>query len=380
MDRLLRDIASFGHRFTGSAGERKAQKILLRRLRGWGLASRLQRFKVATWERGSSKLTVPSLKMDLPCLAMVFSGSTKGKARTYEVVDLFEGTPGDFRRNNVDLRGKAVLFSKKDYQEREKSPGMRRYETALQAGAKAFLVGTFRWPGVISTATLRLPDNLGPAPPALTLSGESVAALKRAMAAGAKRIAISTMCEDVSRFSGNVIAELPGQRSDQAVVLGAHLDTFDISTGADDNGSGVAVVCEVARLLATHKVKLLRPVRFVFFTGEELGRLGPDFWVRLQKTMQYRFPVLEIIARASDHYSFYSRGIPCLWEIAHRSGSRSPASLHHTPYDTLEYINPNELKEAATMAAKVVLYLTQRNAFPFRHFQPLPDDKVPHFS
>jgi Iap family predicted aminopeptidase len=418
MDDLLREIASFGHRFTGSEGEKKAQKAVIKRLKKWGLRTRLQRFKVSTWERGPSRLSIPSKKIELPCLGMVYTGTTGGKSRSYEVVDLLEGTPGDFKRNKASLRGKAVLFSKKDYLEREKKMGPWRYKTAVDAGAKAFIVGTFRWPGVISAGTLRLDENGFKPVPAVTVSGESVAILKRAMASGANRISLTAKGKNVNRTTGNVIAELPGKRKDQAIVLGAHLDSFDISTGADDNGTGVAVISEVARLLSAHKVELERPVRFVYFTGEELGRLGsikyaesvepadvgvyfnfdlptnggfpalltqmeksdPVFWSRLQDKMSYRFHVREILAQASDHYSFYVRGIPCIWEASRNSGSRGPASLHHTAHDNLEYIHPNELKDAATMAVKIVLYLARLKRLPFKHFEPLPKEKVPHFS
>jgi acetylornithine deacetylase/succinyl-diaminopimelate desuccinylase-like protein len=418
MDDLLREIASFGHRFTGSPGEKKARNAVRKRLEGWGLETRIQRFKVCTWERGPARLSIPALKIDLPALGMVYAGSTGERKRTFELVDLFEGTPGDFERNRKKLRGKAILFSKKEYVERDKKQGLWRYRKALEAGAKAFVVGTFRWPGVISAETLRVTEEDGPAPPAVTVSGESVAVLRRAARRGAKRIALATGGRDVSRFSGNLIAEIPGKRKAPAIVLGAHLDTFDISPGADDNGSGVAVVCEVARLLASSRVKLERTVRFVFFTGEELGRLGsrryaetvgpdevgvyfnfdlpanggypglftmmekndPGFWSRMQEEIHYRFPVREIVARASDHYSFYRRGIPCIWEIARNSGSRSPAAHHHTALDTLEYINSNELKEAATMAVKVVLHLARCEPFPFEPFEPVPEESVPHFS
>ncbi|GEM_PF-1369459 len=419
MDDLLREIASFGHRFTGSPGERKARKAVVTRLKRWGLATRVQRFKADTWERGNSRLTIPGRKLEIPCLAMVFSASTGGKSRSFDLVDLYEGTPGDFERNRRNLRGKAVLFSRKEYQEHGRpDKGWSRYRAALEAGASAIVVGTYASPGVISVLSLSFKGSKPGLLPAVSVSGESVAALRRAMKNGSVRVNLSVSCETVSRFTGNVVAELPGKRKTGAVMLGAHLDSFCLSPGADDNGSGVAVVCEVARLFATHKVKPERPVRFVFFTGEELGRLGskkyagslapgeagiffnfdlpanggfpalvtmtgrsdPEFWFRLQEEMHYRFPVREIVATASDHYSFYRRGIPCLWEISRNAGSRSPRALHHTALDTLEYVNANEMKEAAVMAAKIVLRLACKKMFPFEAFEPLPDEKVPHWS
>lgn len=419
MDALLREIASFGHRLAGSPGERKAQRAVTARLKRWGLKTRFQRFAVDSWVRGPARLAVPARGLDLPCEALVYSASTGAKTRSFELVDLFEGTPGDFERNRRSLRGKAVLFSRKDYQEHAKPDATwSRYNAALQAGAKAFVVGSFGSPGVISGQVLHVKGATPPLAPAVAVSGESVAALRRAAKNGTARVSLSVSCETVRRFTGNVVAELAGRRKAPAVVLGAHLDGFDLSPGADDNGSGVAVVCEVARLFAVHRVRPLRPVRFVFFTGEELGRLGseayasgldpasvgvyfnfdlpanggypglftmmgasdPGYWSRLQDAVHYRFPVREIVSRASDHYSFYRRGIPCIWEIARNAGTRSPAALHHTAHDTLEYVNSNELKEAATLAAKLVLRLALDEDFPFAPFDPIPEEKVPHFS
>lgn len=419
MDALLRAIASSGHRFTGSPGERKAQKLVAARLKRWGLETRFQRFQVDSWVRGASSLRLPSRKLELPCSALIYSASTGGREKAYELVDLFEGTPGDFERNRRRIRGRAVLFSRKDYQEHAKpGAGWSRVKAALEAGAKAFVMGTYGTPGLISALTLKFKDSKPGLAPAVSVSGESAEQIRRAMRNGTVRIALSVSCRNVPRFTGNVIGELPGRRKGPALVLGAHLDSFDISPGAEDNGSGVAVICEVARLLGTHRVKPERPVRFVFFTGEELGRLGsekyagsvvpedvgayfnfdlpanggypglytmmgksdPGFWLRLQEEVKYRFPVREIVSRASDHYSFYRRGIPCLWEISTKSGSRSPSSPGHTAFDTLEYLNSNELKEAATMAVKLVLRLSTGKRLPFERFEPVPDEQVPHFS
>jgi carboxypeptidase Q len=419
MDAFLRGLNSIGHRFAGSPGERKAQKYVAGRLRRWGLATRFQRFRVDSWVRGPASLRVPSLGAELPCSALVYSASTGGKERAFELVDLFDGSPGDFERNRRRIRGRAVLFSRKDYQEFAKpEAGWNRIKAALEAGAKAFVMATYSTPGVIAAQTLRFKGSKTGLAPAVAVSGESAEGIRRAMRNGTVRIALSVSCRNVPRFTGNVIGELPGRRKGPALVLGAHLDSYDISPGADDNGSGVAVVCEVARLLAAHRVKPDRPVRFAFFTGEELGRLGsihyaeslepgdvaayfnfdlpanggypglftmmpksdPRFWQRLQEEIHYRFPVREIVSRASDHYSFYRRGIPCLWEISQKSGTRSPGSPHHTAYDTLEYVNSNELKEAATLAVKLVLRLSSGKRPPFRRFEPLPDEQVPHFS
>jgi carboxypeptidase Q len=77
--------------------------------------------------------------------------------------------------------------------------------------------------------------------------------------------------------AANVLADLEGQ-TDEIVLVGAHLDSWDLATGALDNGSGTLAVLDVARTLATHVqasgTRPLRTIRFAFWMGEELGLYG----------------------------------------------------------------------------------------------------------
>lgn len=89
----------------------------------------------------------------------------------------------------------------------------------------------------------------------------------------------------------NIIAELPGASDAPAVVLGAHLDStakaspggwdalVDPAPGADDDASGVAALLSMARTLAAWPGGFERPIRFVFFTAEEVGLLGSEHYV-----------------------------------------------------------------------------------------------------
>jgi hypothetical protein len=89
----------------------------------------------------------------------------------------------------------------------------------------------------------------------------------------------------------NMIAEIPGsKRPDQIVVVGAHIDSFPGTVGADDNASGSARLIEFARSFAENPP--LRTIRFVWFTGEELDRRGSQAYVRthskdLENTLFY---------------------------------------------------------------------------------------------
>jgi Zn-dependent M28 family amino/carboxypeptidase len=80
-------------------------------------------------------------------------------------------------------------------------------------------------------------------------------------------------------LTNNVIAETPGGRSDRTVVVGGHLDSVYEGPGINDDGSGVAMMLETAEQMAALKVKPTNKVRFIFFSGEEQGLLGSDYYV-----------------------------------------------------------------------------------------------------
>jgi Zn-dependent M28 family amino/carboxypeptidase len=79
----------------------------------------------------------------------------------------------------------------------------------------------------------------------------------------------------------NVVAEIRGrEKPDEWVLLGAHLDSWDLGTGALDNGCNAAMVIEAARDIQRTGIRPRRSIRFVLFTGEEQGMLGSWAYVR----------------------------------------------------------------------------------------------------
>jgi len=108
----------------------------------------------------------------------------------------------------------------------------------------------------------------------------------------------------------NVIGELPSNSSD-VIVLGAHYDSRaeDEATsqssapGAEDNGSGVAVLIEIARILSQYT--LSRSVIFVFFSGEEVGRVGSQYWLQENYHMLTSIKaalIFDMVAYGSGYY------------------------------------------------------------------------------
>ena len=79
----------------------------------------------------------------------------------------------------------------------------------------------------------------------------------------------------------NTVAEIRGsEKPDEVVIIGGHLDSWDLGTGATDNGTGSMAVLEAARALQKLGVKPKRTIRFVLFTGEEQGLNGSKAYVK----------------------------------------------------------------------------------------------------
>ena len=79
----------------------------------------------------------------------------------------------------------------------------------------------------------------------------------------------------------NTVADIRGsEKPDEMVILGAHLDSWDLGTGSTDNGTGSMAVLEAARALAKLNLKPKRTIRFVLFTGEEQGLYGSEEYVK----------------------------------------------------------------------------------------------------
>src|SRR5437899_7662817 len=81
------------------------------------------------------------------------------------------------------------------------------------------------------------------------------------------------------------IGEIRGtEKPDEVVILGAHLDSWDLGTGSTDNGTGSMAVLEAARTLAKLELKPKRTIRFILFTGEEQGLIGSREYIKDRKS------------------------------------------------------------------------------------------------
>lgn len=113
--------------------------------------------------------------------------------------------------------------------------------------------------------------------PAFALSNPDADLLGRELKSGKTvRMRLRSTSRDLPpAWSANVIGEIPGgEHADEIVLLGAHLDSWDLGPGAVDDGAGVAIVTEAARLIAGLGRKPARTIRVVLFANEEFGLSG----------------------------------------------------------------------------------------------------------
>jgi hypothetical protein len=150
---------------------------------------------------------------------------------------------------------------------------------AAERGALAVLirsVGTDRT-RFAHTGVMRY-DEAQPRIPAASISNADADVLARTLANGSVRIRMRLGCHEAPDApSANVIGEVPGtDRASEIVLLGAHLDSWDLGRGAVDDGAGVGIVMEAARQILASPTRPRRTVRVVLFANEENGGAGAD--------------------------------------------------------------------------------------------------------
>jgi hypothetical protein len=271
-----------GPRLSGSAGAEAAVRWTRERLAQEGLTARLEPVKVPHWVRGveEAELVAPN-RHKLVVTALGGSIPTPEPGLSAEVVEVasFEELAA---LGPARVRGRIVLYNRAiTASEGYGVAVVYRTRGAVEAarhGAVASLVRS------LGTHALRAPhtgamgyDDAVPRIPAAALTAEDADLIHRLLAAGENvRVQLRLGCRTLpDADSANVVADLPGREQPEEIVLiGAHLDSWDLGTGAIDDGAGVAVVMESLRLLKVLGLTPRRTIRGVLYMNEENGLRG----------------------------------------------------------------------------------------------------------
>jgi carboxypeptidase Q len=277
--RLGNLVDGFGHRLSGSASLEAAIDWVLAQMKRDGLENvRGERVMVPHWVRGEE--SVELLKPRHARLSMLGLGGSiatprRGITAPVLVVTGFD----DLHERAAEARGKIVLFDVPftTYRETVKYR-VEGAVAAAQAGAVASLIRSVAAYSIRSphTGVMHYDSTVTPIP-AAALSVEDAMMLRRFQDRGQPvvvtlRMAARTLPDAPSR---NAVAEVVGrERPDEVVVLGGHIDSWDVGQGAMDDGGGAVAAWEAVRLMKQLGLRPRRTVRVVLWTNEENGGKG----------------------------------------------------------------------------------------------------------
>ena len=277
--RLAELTDTFGHRLAGSKGLEDAIAWAIAGMKRDGLENvRGERVMVPHWVRGreSADLISPA-RHPLVMLGLGNSVGTPPDGIEAEAVVVRNFDELDAR--GAALRGKIVVYNVPwtNYGEtvRYRSGGASR---AAAHGAVGMLLRSVGQPGLRTPHTGALTYDPGqPRIPAAAIASEDADRLQRLQDRGLKLVVRLSMEARMlpDAESANVIGEIVGrERPEEIVVLGCHLDSWDVGTGATDDGGGCIASWEALRLMKTLGLRPRRTVRAVLFTNEENGLRG----------------------------------------------------------------------------------------------------------
>jgi carboxypeptidase Q len=387
-----------GPRSAGSAGDRAAVEWGLRTLRALGLANvHAEPVTVPHWERGVNAGEILSpYPQPVALTALGGSVATPPAGLTAEVVRVasLEALDAIARLDPARVRGRIVFFDAPMERTKDGSGYGRAVvvrgagpSRAAKLGAVAVLIrsmatGTDRFP---HTGATRYAEGV-PRIPAAALAVPDADLLAAEVASGRPisfHLTIGSRELPAAR-SANVVGEIPGrEQRGEIVLLGAHLDSWDLGTGAIDDGAGVAIVAAAARQILASGRKPRRTIRVVLFANEEFGLSGAkayavahaaelprhvfasesDFgsgrvWRLGSRVAPDRLPLVEAIARllaplgvgrgdndaegGADVEPLQPAGVPVL-ELG-QDGTRY-FDVHHTANDTLDKVDAKDLDQ-----------------------------------
>ncbi len=278
-ERLAELGDTFGHRLSGSDGLAAAIRWTAEQMKKDGLENvRLDPVKVPHWVRGAESAHIVSPGRH--ALAMLGLGNSIGTpAGGIEAELLVVRSFHELDSSGDRARGRIVLFNAPftSYGEtvQYRATGPSR---AAARGAVAALVRSVGSAGLRTPHTGALQYLEGhPQIPAAAIATEDADRLQRMQDRGTR---VRIRLEMQARFlpdadSFNVIGEIRGrERPDEIVVVGGHIDSWDVGTGASDDGGGCVVTWEALRLMKKLGLRPRRTVRVVLFTNEENGLRG----------------------------------------------------------------------------------------------------------
>lgn len=399
---------SIGPRLGGSEAEKRARDwgVELGKELGFDKVS-IEEFTMPFWERGHLHLTLTApYKQELYGTALG-GGAPSDKSIDTDIV-YYRDIHALTQVKSGELKGK-VAFVDGDMMVKSQTgagygPANQRrrvgWQHAQRANAEALIVrsvgsSSHRFP---HTGMMSSDNNDWASIPVIAISNPDADHLRRLHNLD-ETLSVSLHSESKWKgevSSGNVILDLVGsEKPEEIVLIGGHLDSWDLGTGAVDDGAGVAITTAAAALIANLPKRPKRTIRVVMFGAEEVGLLGafayakqhennlhnhvlatesdfgaqtiwqlvsnvnPEATVLIDEIGKVLSPLgiirggADVPGGGPDIIPMAEKGVPT---IRLMQNGRDYFDLHHTPDDTLDKIDPKELAQnIAAYAATIYL-------------------------
>lgn len=279
-ENFLRDLTGkIGGRLSGTPSGNAAEDFLIEKLKNAGFEKvQVDTFSFQGWQREFCELKVIGQSGSIPATALGFT--PQSITTVAELINLSYGSESDFANlSDQQISGKIGLI---DLSGR---PGVLNEHRTVQIyrAIEHHLAGVIfmnRYQGgQLGTGTSSFGKEISI--PAISISREEGLALREQIKSNpVLKVAIRLKNKLNKTFARNIYVDLPGSDpSLPGVLIGSHLDSWDLGQGAVDNGLGVSVLFEAARQLKNQQVPLKRNIRFVWFGAEELGLIGSYAWL-----------------------------------------------------------------------------------------------------
>ena len=424
----LEELSDYiGGRVTGSPEAAKAIEWGLAKMKAIGLENvHAESWKLSHgWTRisASAEITSP-IQRHLIIDSMGWVGSTaKGGVEADLVPVDLNKIDDEVKQNAAKWSGKVLLITRKGPAPTGPAAagGFAKFGTFLKAAANAHAVAVIGGQGGAPAAGMRL-THTGAMGfdtyydiPVVSMIAEDQQQLQRFVDQGKNvrvKIDVQNRVTSGPVDSANVVGEIRGtEHPEQVIVVGGHLDSWDLAQGATDDGCGVATTLGAAKAIKLSGFKPKRTIRFVLFTGEEQGLLGSLAYTKIHKDEMANhvaalildngqgpvvrlnmgghddvipamtkfadsvkgFGELEVDDRASfgtDAGPFVLAGLPGI-----NMGQDSPEYryTHHSAVDTFDKVKPEMMIRDSTMMALTAFWIADR---PERLASPWPPERT----
>ena len=400
----LRELCdTIGGRPTGSAANEAAIEWALETFQQASVPATAEEFEMPMqWQEIAVSAEISGDVAFRPrVVAKPFSTGTAEDGLTARLVDGGKGTADDFARLDAAARGAWVLIETPVLDDEIGLAGLfAEYNDAVGIEAGAVSAGAV---GIIFMSSRpknllfrhfasRVTENKHPI---LVMEREGAERALRLLRAGRDLRLKATIEVDrgYAYRSRNVIGEIRGSSNpEEIVIFGAHLDSFDLGTGALDNGANVAMLIDIARQIERLDLQPRRTIRFALWNGEEQGLVGSwryterheaeldrhvvaasidigtgaitGFFTNGRAELasqvdEYLRPVaglgpfqqLNVPVVGTDNFDFMIEGVPNL--IANQADANY-ASNYHAESDTFDKVDQPQLKQNAAIAAALI--------------------------